>query len=81
MKYTNIKLTSNWIKVTPNLKVKYTKNVTITTRNYSKIRDNNIQELVPEVEIGKDILIISCILYLASTFLIRLAVKAPKLLQ
>lgn len=49
----NIESISNLIKATIKLKLEYANNITISIKNYSKIGDNDVQELIPEVEIGK----------------------------
>ena len=75
---------SDLMEATTELEVEYTDNIATNTRNYSEIGDNDVWELVPEVEIGKLVSLgyfdNQSILYLASIFLIRLAVKAPKLI-
>lgn len=44
---------SDLIKAIIELEVKYTDNITTSTRNYSEIRDDNVWKLVSEVEIEK----------------------------
>ena len=70
MENANIESTYSLIEATAELELEYADNVSIGIGNYSEIGDDNVY-----------ILIINSILYLASPFLIRLAVKAPKLLQ
>ena len=41
------------MEITTELEMEYVDNVTIGKGNYSKIRDDDFWELVPEVEIGK----------------------------
>lgn len=49
----NIKLKSNLIEATTELKMEYINNIAIGIRNYSKIENDNVWELVLEIEIGK----------------------------
>lgn len=50
MENTNIKSISNLMKAITKLKVEYKDNITTNTRNYSKIKDNDVQKLVSEIE-------------------------------
>ena len=59
----------------------YVENVSMGSENYSENGDNNIREFVLLGIYLWDILIVSSMLYLVNSFLIRLAVKEPKLLQ
>ena len=49
----NIESTSDLIEATIELEVEYADNIATGTRNYFKIEDDNVRELVPEIEIGK----------------------------